>query len=96
MSYQRRLPALALVAGLPAVLLALLFLWRAPWPTWARVVPSILLVGTWIALVAVLHHELVRPLQTLANVLAAFRGGTTRCAFGPRAPTGRSASSRTR
>ncbi len=75
MSYQRRLPALALVAGLPAVLLALLFLWRAPWPTWARVVPSILLVGTWIALVAVLHHELVRPLQTLANVLAAFRGG---------------------
>jgi two-component system, NtrC family, nitrogen regulation sensor histidine kinase NtrY len=74
-SYQRRLPALALAAGLPAVLLALAFLWHAPWPTWARVVPAVLVVGAWLGLVAVLHHELVRPLQTLANVLAAFRGG---------------------
>jgi nitrogen fixation/metabolism regulation signal transduction histidine kinase len=74
-SYQRRLPALALVAGLPAVLLGLALLWRAGWPAWASVVASVLVVGTWVAFVALLHHELVRPLQTLANVLAAFRGG---------------------
>jgi len=74
-SYQRRLPALALVAGLPAVSLAVALLWRVPWPAWARIAAAALIVGTWLALVAVLRHELVRPLQTLANVLAAFRGG---------------------
>jgi len=54
---------------------ALALLWRTDWPTWARLLPTLLVLGTWGVLVAVLGHELVRPLQTLANVLAAFRGG---------------------
>lgn len=75
MSYQRRIPALALAAGLPAVTVAAVFVWHAEWPTWARVAVTIVAAGSWVGLVAILRHELIRPLQTLANVLAAFRGG---------------------
>jgi two-component system nitrogen regulation sensor histidine kinase NtrY len=74
-SYQRRIPTLALVAAVPAVALAIALLWRTDWPTWARIIATVLVVGTWLVLVALLRRELVHPLQTLSNVLAAFRGG---------------------
>jgi len=74
-SYQRRIPALALAAGLPAVAVALAFVWRAAWAPWAHVTVTVLLAGSWLGLAAVLRAQLVRPLQTMANVLAAYRGG---------------------
>lgn len=75
MSYQRRIPALALAAGLPAMGVALLLLWGEAWPLWSRIAVTALLAGSWVGLAAVLRHQLIRPLQTMANVLAAYRGG---------------------
>jgi len=74
-SYQRRIPALALAAGLPALAVALVFVWRAAWPPWAHVTVTVLLAGPWLGLAALLRSQLIRPLQTMANVLAAYRGG---------------------
>jgi len=65
----------ALLAGLPAVVLALGLLWtRTLDPTlqWAL---SVLIVGCWLSFAAAARRRVVRPLQTMANLLLALREG---------------------
>src|SRR3989440_537609 len=70
--YERRIVTLALLTGLPAAALALALLWlgdfapRTPWTL------TILLVG---GLPGVVRERVVRPLQTISNMLAALREG---------------------
>lgn len=62
---------LALLAGLPAVVVALLLLWldlHEPKVQWTL---SLLVVGTWIGFAVALRERVVRPLQTISNLLAA-------------------------
>lgn len=70
-----RLVATAAGAALPAMAIALGLLWLGPYSTkvqWTATLAILLFLGGGLAL---LHARMVRPLQTIANLLAAMREG---------------------
>src|SRR5256886_4044557 len=71
--YERRIFALALLTGLPAVVLALVLLWTGDFAPRTQWTVTILMVGVWLAFVAAVRERVVRPLQTISNMLAALR-----------------------
>ena len=73
LSYDRRVTLLAVAAGLPAVVAALLLLSVADYPALVRWSAATLLVTVWIATVVLLRERIVRPLQTLSNLISALR-----------------------
>jgi nitrogen fixation/metabolism regulation signal transduction histidine kinase len=74
---------LALAAGSPALVLALVFIWRGAFvpqwsdefSPWARWTLTLLLVGVWSGFALAARERVVRPLQTLANMLSALGEG---------------------
>jgi PAS domain S-box-containing protein len=73
--YETQVTRLALATGLPGVLLSLYLLWRndaAPRLLWTV---GLLLGGTWLVATLLLREKVIRPLQTLSNMLAALREG---------------------
>src|SRR5437660_8998221 len=75
MRYERRIFALALATGVPAAVLALFLLWLGDFAARTQWTLTILLVVVWLAFVAALWERVVRPLQTISNMLAALREG---------------------
>jgi PAS domain S-box-containing protein len=75
LSFELRILLLALAVGLPATVAALLLLWLGPYSDRVRWVFSIALVVTWWVLAGSLLQRVVRPLQTLSNLLQAVREG---------------------
>jgi two-component system, NtrC family, nitrogen regulation sensor histidine kinase NtrY len=75
LSHDVRIVALALAGGLPAVIAAAVLLFIGEYSP--RVVWSILaiVVGAWVVAAGAVRTRVVRPLQTLANLLAALREG---------------------
>jgi nitrogen fixation/metabolism regulation signal transduction histidine kinase len=73
LTYHRRIMALALLAGAPAVLVSILLLVYVDvgWSTRGALVA--LVVGLWIGTVLVLRNLIDRPLRTVSNVVAALR-----------------------
>lgn len=65
----------ALGAALPAVLVAAAFIYTADISTRTRWLLAILVAGALVAGLLLLHEKVVRPWQTLANMLAALREG---------------------
>ncbi len=65
----------ALAGALPAVLVALGFLWLEPHSTKVRSTLTLVCLGTWSLLALAVREEVARPLQTLSNLLAALREG---------------------
>jgi two-component system nitrogen regulation sensor histidine kinase NtrY len=67
----------ALLAGLPAVVVSMYFLWFADAPQEPKVqwTDTLLIVGCWLWFAALVHGRVVRPLQTMANLLSALREG---------------------
>jgi two-component system, NtrC family, nitrogen regulation sensor histidine kinase NtrY len=65
-----------LLAGLPATLVAFYFLWLGndvtPKVQWTL---TLMIVGCWFGFAFALHNHVVRPLQTMANLLSALREG---------------------
>jgi nitrogen fixation/metabolism regulation signal transduction histidine kinase len=74
-SYDRRVFFMALFAGLPAVTVAMLLLWRGDFTPKVQWTLTVFVVTVWLALVASIRHRVVFPLQTLSNLLAALREG---------------------
>jgi two-component system, NtrC family, nitrogen regulation sensor histidine kinase NtrY len=66
----------ALLAGLPATLVAFYFLWfenlATPKVQWTL---TLLIISTWLGFAFALQNHVVRPLQTMANLLSALREG---------------------
>jgi two-component system nitrogen regulation sensor histidine kinase NtrY len=75
LSFELRILLLALAVGLPATAAAVLLLWLGPYSDRARWVFSLALLFTWWALAGSLLQKVVRPLQTLSNLLQAVREG---------------------
>jgi nitrogen fixation/metabolism regulation signal transduction histidine kinase len=75
--FDRAVFLLTLLSGLPALGLALLLLWRGDAGAPAKWTLTTLVVVVWLGLAAEVHARVVRPLQTLANVLEALRAGDT-------------------
>jgi two-component system, NtrC family, nitrogen regulation sensor histidine kinase NtrY len=66
---------LALAAGLPGVALCALLLWLDGYSARTQWTLDLLLIFFWLAISANLKNRVVRPLQTLSNILAAIREG---------------------
>ncbi|HWL15090.1 MAG TPA: PAS domain-containing sensor histidine kinase, partial [Opitutus sp.] len=66
----------SLLAGLPAVLVAMYYLWlgsaATPKVQWTL---TLVIVGCWLGFALALQARVVRPLQTMANLLSALREG---------------------
>jgi nitrogen fixation/metabolism regulation signal transduction histidine kinase len=66
---------LGIMAGLPGVGVALALLWLGAFTPRVQWTVSVALVGLWIGVTITLREHVVRPLGTLANMLAALREG---------------------
>ena len=64
-----------LAAGLPALLVAEWLLWTGDHPLRVRLTFTLLAVGAWLIGALLLRERVVRPLQTISNLLAALREG---------------------
>ncbi|MGD2044617.1 MAG: ATP-binding protein [Gemmatimonadota bacterium] len=75
LGHDRRVLVLSFLVGLPGILVACLLLWVGDFPSAVRWSAAFLLVLVWLSLAFVLRDQVVRPLGTLANMLAALREG---------------------
>lgn len=75
LSHENRVLALALLGGLPALAAVVVLLWHVPVGIWTRGLAAALLCAAWLALALAVRRAVIRPLQTLANLLAALREG---------------------
>jgi len=71
--YERRIGIYSLVVALPGILVSGVLIWRQPWSTETKTALSFTMLLVWWLLALALHDHTVRPLQTLANVVAALR-----------------------
>ncbi|MHB2034897.1 MAG: sensor histidine kinase [Gemmatimonadaceae bacterium] len=72
-SHERQVTLLALASPLPALIVALALLWTGGYAPRMQWTLTVLLVALWLALAFALRDRVVRPLQTLSNMLAAVR-----------------------
>jgi two-component system, NtrC family, nitrogen regulation sensor histidine kinase NtrY len=75
LKFERRITLLALAAGFPAVGLCALLLWYDGYSAQVQWTVDLLLVLLWLGISLNLKTRIVRPLQTLSNILAAIREG---------------------
>ncbi len=75
LAFEDRILLLALATGLPGTALALLFVWLDPHSLRLRWTVTLFAVFLWGWLASQLRDRVVRPLQTLANLLSALREG---------------------
>jgi nitrogen fixation/metabolism regulation signal transduction histidine kinase len=68
---------LTLLSGLPALAVALILLWQSDAGSAPKWTLSTLMILAWAGIAAEVHARVVRPLQTLANVLEALRARDT-------------------
>ncbi len=73
--HERRIFQLALLAGLPGVVVSLALLVVGHYTAKVQWTLGLIVIATWVIVAAVLRERVVRPLQTLSNLLAALREG---------------------
>jgi nitrogen fixation/metabolism regulation signal transduction histidine kinase len=71
--FDQRILLLALSAGLPAALVALILLWTGDYTPKVQWTLTVFIVGVWTGCSFSVRHRVVLPLQTLSNLLAALR-----------------------
>ena len=75
LKFEKRITLLALAAGFPAVFLVAFLLWYDSYSVRLQWTVDLLLVLLWLGIAFNLKQRIVRPLQTLSNILAAIREG---------------------
>jgi nitrogen fixation/metabolism regulation signal transduction histidine kinase len=75
LSFENRILLMALATGLPALGATLLLLWKGGYNNRIIAVVGVIVLFIWWKLAAGLRNRVVRPLQTLANLLGAVREG---------------------
>lgn len=73
--YETQVSRLAILTGLPGVALSLYLLWNGGAPARLLWTVGLLLGGAWLVTTLLLRERVIRPLQTLSNMLAALREG---------------------
>ena len=71
--YEHRISLYALFVALPGALISGILIWQQGWSTGSKLALSFVELFVWWLLALLLHEQTVRPLQTLANVVAALR-----------------------
>ena len=74
-AHDLRVLLMTLAAGLPAVALAIVLLWTTPHQGKTRWTLAVIVTGAWIVTAFAVRERVLRPLQTLSNMLAALREG---------------------
>ena len=74
-SHERRILAMALAAGSPGAVVALVLLWSGDYTAKVQWTLTVLIVAVWWGFALAARERVVFPLQTLANLLAALREG---------------------
>jgi two-component system, NtrC family, nitrogen regulation sensor histidine kinase NtrY len=74
-SHETSVLRLALIGGLPAVIAVIVLLWRHDYTAKVQWTVGLIVVGAWVVAALMLRERVVRPLQTLSNMLAALREG---------------------
>ena len=72
-SHERQVTTLALIAPIPGLAVALALLWTGDFAARTQWTLSVVLVSLWLGFAFALRERVVRPLQTLSNMLAAIR-----------------------
>ena len=72
-THDRRILLLALLSGLPAVLVALVLLWRGDFSSKTQWTLTVLVLGAWCSFAFAARERVVHPLQTVSNLLSALR-----------------------
>ena len=75
LSFESRVFALALLAGGAGSLTALLLLWFGGYQPKVQWTLTLFITSCWLAFAAAVRERVVRPLQTISNMLAALREG---------------------
>jgi two-component system, NtrC family, nitrogen regulation sensor histidine kinase NtrY len=73
LTFERRVQLLALAAGLPGSLIALILLWTGGYSSRTMWTLGFLIGAIWLGFAASVRHRVVFSLQTLSNLLAAMR-----------------------
>ena len=72
---EARVPLIVLLGGLPGVIVALVWLWSGDHGIEVRWTFSVVVVGAWLTAAAVARERVIRPIQTLSNLLSGLREG---------------------
>jgi len=75
LTYQRAIPFLAVLSGVPAVIVALILVWTGDHASRTQWTVSVFVLGTWVAILIAMRDRLVRPLHAVSNMLEALREG---------------------
>ncbi len=73
LSHERQVTLLVVAASVPAMVVAMVLLWTGTFSARTQWTLTVLLVGCAVACTLALRERVVRPLQTLSNMLAAIR-----------------------
>lgn len=73
--HEHRILLLAIMAGLPGALVSLLIVWLGDYTPKVQWTLTVFIAGGWIGFALATQGWVVRPLQTLANLLSALREG---------------------
>ena len=71
--YERRVLVLSLLCAVPGIIGFVAMIWVMPWTNQTRYSLLGLMLVVTLILIAVLHDQIIRPLQTLTNVVSALR-----------------------
>jgi two-component system nitrogen regulation sensor histidine kinase NtrY len=71
--YEHRISLYSLLVALPGIAVSSILIWLQPWPVGWKLTLWFVVLSVWWMLALALHRQMVRPLQTLANVVAALR-----------------------
>ena len=71
--HDRRVLLLVLLSGLPATIIALVLTWRMEWTSPSKWALAGMLLAGWMGFAFATRERVVRPLQTLSNLLSALR-----------------------
>ncbi|HTC78103.1 MAG TPA: ATP-binding protein [Terriglobales bacterium] len=71
--HDRRILLLALLSGSPAVILALVLLWRGDFSSKTQWTLTVLVAGAWCGFAFAARERVAHPLQTVSNLLSALR-----------------------
>lgn len=71
--YERRITFFAILSAAPGFVLGTTLLWSQPWSRDLKISLTVLVVFLWFVFTLTLIEQMVRPLQTLSNVVSALR-----------------------
>ncbi|MCF7688657.1 MAG: PAS domain-containing protein, partial [Cephaloticoccus sp.] len=75
LSHEQTVFYYALLAGLPAVVTSMVFLWWGDYTPKVQWTLTLLIIGFWLGYAIALRTRVIRPLQVMSNLLSALREG---------------------